>query len=154
VGEERFMNVKVKELLKEKGYDVWSVRLEATVLEALTVMAEKNIGAVLVTEGERLVGIFSERDYARKVALDGKPCRDAVIEELMTKEIISVDMDTTLQECLSLITEHRIRHLPVVQDDQLRGMLTIGDVVKHIISHLELTVRDLENYISGGGYGA
>ena len=148
------MSVKVKELLKEKGYDVWSVGPEATVLEALKVMAEKNIGAVLVIEGERLAGIFSERDYARKVALDAKPCKDTVIKELMTEEIISVDTDTTLQECLSLITEHRIRHLPVVQDDQLRGMLTIGDVVKHIISHLELTVRDLENYISGGGYGA
>ena len=148
------MSVKVKELLKEKGYDVWSVGPEATVLEALKVMAEKNIGAVLVIEGERLASIFSERDYARKVALDAKPCKDTVIKVLMTEEIISVDTDTTLQECLSLITEHRIRHLPVVQDDQLRGMLTIGDVVKHIISHLELTVRDLENYISGGGYGA
>jgi len=154
VGKERSMNVKVREILKEKGHDVWSVRPEATVLEALKLMAEKNIGAVLVTEDEHLVGIFSERDYARKVVLDAKPCKDAVIEELMTQEIISVNMDTTLQECLSLITEHRIRHLPVVEDDQLLGMLTIGDVVKHIISHLELTVRDLENYISGGGYGA
>ena len=148
------MNVKVKEILKEKGHDVWSVRPEATVLEALKLMAEKNIGAVLVTEDKHLVGIFSERDYVRKVALDATPCMDTVINELMTKEIISVDMDTTLQQCLSLITERRIRHLPVVEDDQLLGMLTIGDVVKHIISHLELTVRDLENYISGGGYGA
>ncbi|MEE8440284.1 MAG: CBS domain-containing protein [Spirochaetia bacterium] len=147
------MDVKVEELLKGKGVDVWSVGPEATVLEALELMAEKNIGAVLVTEGERLAGIFSERDYARKVALAGKSSRDTLVKELMSTEIISVDTQKSVQDCLALFTEHRIRHLPVVEDDQLVGILTIGDVVKHIISHLELTVRELENYISGSGYG-
>lgn len=148
------MNVKVKEILKNKGSDVWSVGPSTTVLDALALMAEKNIGAVLVTEGERLVGIFSERDFARKVVVDSASCNDALIEELMTRELISVRMDTALHECLTLITENRIRHLPVVEGGKLLGMLTIGDVVKHIISHLETTVRDLENYISGGGYGS
>ena len=147
------MDIKVKGILASKGADVWAVRPDSTVLEALKVMAEKNIGAVLVTEGERLAGIFSERDYARKVALESKPCKDTVINELMTTELISVDLDTTLQTCLTLITEHHIRHLPVLNGGKLVGMLTIGDVVKHIIQHLEITVKDLENYISGGGYG-
>ena len=147
------MNSRAKELLKDKGDDVWSVGPDATVLEGLRLMSEKNIGAVMVTEGKRLLGIFSERDFARKVAHDEKPCRDLTITELMTSEIISINMDTTMAECLSLMTENRIRHLPVVQDEQLVGILTIGDVVKHMISNLELTVRDLENYISGGGYG-
>ncbi len=147
------MNSRAKELLKDKGDDVWSVGPDATVLEGLRLMSEKNIGAVMVTEGKRLLGIFSERDFARKVAHDEKPCRDLTITELMTSEIISINMDTTMAECLSLMTENRIRHLPVVQDEQLVGILTIGDVVKNMISNLELTVRDLENYISGGGYG-
>ena len=87
------------------------------------------------------------------VAHDEKPCKDLTITELMTSKVITIDTDTTVAECLTLMTENRIRHLPVIQDDQIVGILTIGDVVKHMISNLELTVRDLENYISGGGYG-
>jgi len=147
------MNSKANELLKDKGQDVWSVGPEATVLEGLQLMSEKNIGAVMVTDGKRLLGIFSERDFVRKVAHDEKPCKDLTITELMTSKVITIDTETSVPQCLSLMTENRIRHLPVVQDDQIIGILTIGDVVKHMISHLELTVRDLENYISGGGYG-
>ena len=153
VAKETNVDIKVKELLKSKGEDAWTVAPKTSVLDALKLMAEKNIGAVLVTEGEELVGIFSERDYVRKVALDGKSCDSCPVGELMTQKIISIDMNTTLQECLTLINDNRIRHLPVVENGRLHGMLTIGDVVKHIISHLQLTVRDLEAYITGSGYG-
>lgn len=143
------MDVKVKQLLKAKGDAVWTVGPDENVVGALKVMADKNIGAVMVTEGEHLVGIFSERDLARKVANDEKPCNAALVRELMSTNIVSITGNTTIQECLSLMTEHRIRHLPVVENDKLRGVVSIGDVVKHIISFLELTVRDLENYITG-----
>jgi CBS domain-containing protein len=148
------MKVKVKELLERKGTDIWSVSPDATVFSGLQLMADKNIGAVLVIEGDKLVGIFSERDYARKVVLAGLSSKDTAISELMTTDVVTVGPDTIVQECLGLMTEHRVRHLPVVEDEKLLGILTIGDVVKHLIRQLEVTVRDLENYITGSGYGS
>jgi CBS domain-containing protein len=147
------MNVTAKELVGYKGQEVWSVGPESTVFEALELMAEKNIGAVLVTDGDRLVGIFSERDYARKVVLAGKSSKDTMVRELMSGNLITTSPDTTVKECLDLFTENRIRHLPIVDNGKLVGILTIGDAVKHMITHLEQTVRDLEKYITGGGYG-
>ena len=148
------METKIKELLKKKGDDVWSIGPDATVFEGLKLLAAKNIGAVIVTESDELVGIFSERDYARNAILVEKSPKEIKIKELMTKTVIAVKPDTTVQECMGLFTERRIRHLPVVDKKEVVGMLTIGDAVKHIISDLQFTVRDLENYITGGGYGA
>ena len=150
---EETMDIRVEGILRSKGYDIWSVKPAATVFEALELMAEKNIGAVLVIDGKHLAGIFSERDYARKVVLDGRSSRDSIVNDLMTSELVTVDTHTSIQTCLELITENRIRHLPVVENGEVLGMLTVGDVVKHIIQHLEVTVRDLESYISGD-YGS
>lgn len=148
------METKIKELLKKKGDEVWSIGPDATVFEGLKLMAAKNIGAVIVTEGNELVGIFSERDYARNAIIVGKAPKEIKISELMTKNVIAVKPEATVQECLGLFTERRIRHLPVVDNNKVVGMLTIGDAVKHVIADLQYTVRDLENYITGGGYGA
>jgi CBS domain-containing protein len=141
------------ELLKSKGKEIWAVGPGATVFEALELMAEKNIGAVLVMDGASLSGIFSERDYARKVVLAGKTSRDTKVSELMTSDVITSEGSASVRDCMGLFTEHHIRHLPVTNNGKIAGILTIGDVVKHIISNLETTVRDLEGYISGGGYG-
>ena len=140
----------VRHLLQEKGTDIWSVRPSATIFEALQLMAEKNIGAVLVAEDDRLLGIFSERDYARKVILYGRSSKDTEVRDLMTSHIYHVAPDASVQECMSLMTKHKIRHLPVLDDGTLVGIITIGDVVKHIISQQADHIRGLETYISGG----
>ncbi len=141
----------VKDVLGKKGKEIWSVSPEATVYEALEVMADKNIGAVLVMEGDRLVGIFSERDYARKVILQGKSSKDCKVSELMTKEILYVSPDYPLEACLALMTEEHVRHLPVMEDGKLLGIISIGDVVHEIISSQKFTISELEKYILSGG---
>jgi CBS domain-containing protein len=140
----------IKQLLEVKGTDVWSIAPKATVYEALQLMSKRGIGALLVLEKGKLVGICSERDYARKVILKGKSSRETTVGELMTQKVIYINPQNTLQECMALMTEKHIRHLPVLENDQLVGIVTIGDVIKQIISDQEFTIRELGKYISGG----
>lgn len=139
----------VKDLLRTKGFDIWSVAPETKVFEALQLMAEKNLGAVLVLDAGNLVGIMSERDYARKVILKGKSSKDTPVREIMTERVIYVRTDMTVAECMALMTDKRIRHLPVLENDRLIGVISIGDVVKSIISDQEFMIEQLENYITG-----
>lgn len=139
----------VRELLQTKGYDIWSVAPDDSVYEALKLMADKNVGAVLVTDAGNLVGILSERDYARKVILKGRTSRDTPVREIMTEKVVYVRPDQTTNECMALMTDKRVRHLPVIENDQLIGIISIGDVVKAIISEQEFMIEQLENYITG-----
>jgi CBS domain-containing protein len=139
----------VGELLQAKGYDIWSVAPDDSVYDALQLMADKNVGAVLVTEAGNLVGIVSERDYARKVILKGKTSKDTPVREIMTEKVVYVRPDQTSDECMVLMTDKRVRHLPVIENDQLIGIISIGDVVKAIMSHQEFMLEQLENYITG-----
>ena len=148
------MNARVNEVLKGKGANIWSIHPDATVFEGLERMAEKNIGALVVMEEGKLVGIFSERDYARKVILKGKSSKETPVRELMTSNVITVKPSDTMQTCMQVMTDKHIRHLPVLADGALIGVLSIGDVVKRVIGDLQLTVNDLENYITNGAYGA
>lgn len=140
----------VKQLLEQKGYDVWSVGPDDSIFEALQLMAEKNIGAVLVTEGGKLTGIFSERDYARKVILLGRSSRDTAVREAMTSRVFAVRPDQSVEGCMALMTDKRIRHLPVMRDDEVIGVISIGDVVKALISQQANTIQHLEDYITTG----
>ena len=141
--------ITVRRLLEKKGSDLWSISPHATVFEALGLMAEKNVGAVLVIEDEVLVGIISERDYARKIILKGKTSMDTRVWEIMTSSVVYVSPDQSIEECMALMTEKRIRHLPVLEDDQLIGVISIGDVVKELISEQEFVIEQLVSYISG-----
>ncbi|MGH8558803.1 MAG: CBS domain-containing protein [Methylococcales bacterium] len=139
----------VKQILKVKGDAVFSVAPEAPVYEALQVMAEYDVGALVVVKDERPVGMFSERDYARKVMLKGKSSKDITVGELMVRDIYYVSPEDSLDECMVIMTEKRIRHIPVLEDNRLVGMISIGDVVKNIISEQEFKIRELEKYIQG-----
>ena len=140
----------VGQILRKKGHDVWAINPDATVYEALELLAEKNIGALVVLEADELVGIFSERDYARKVILQGKTSRDTQISEVMTSRVNCVHPEQTTDECMALMTAKHIRHLPVLDEkDRLMGVISIGDVVKAIISDQEFVIEQLENYIKG-----
>lgn len=141
--------ITVSQLLQEKGHDVWSVTPDSTVFDALEIMADKNVGALLVVEGERLVGIFSERDYARKVILKGKASKATPVREIMTSVVACVGPHHSIEECMALMTAKRVRHLPVLEDDRLVGVISIGDVVKTIISEKEFIIEQLEHYITG-----
>jgi CBS domain-containing protein len=140
---------KVKQMLKVKGGRVWKVSSDATVLDALKLMAEKQIGAVVVMDGERVAGIFSERDFARKVGLFEKSPRSVRVSEVMTTEVITVTPENTVNDCMALMTDKRIRHLPVLENGRLVGLLSIGDIVKDIIEELQFMVEQLEKYITG-----
>ena len=139
----------VAELLRTKGCEVLSVSPETSVFEALRVMAEKNVGALLVVEGERLAGIFSERDYARKVILKGKTSREVPVREIMTSHVLYVRPQQTIGDCMALMTDKRVRHLPVLDEERLIGVISIGDVVKSIIAEQEFIIEQLQNYITG-----
>ncbi len=139
----------VKQLLESKDNHVWSISPETTVFEGLQFMAEKNIGALLVTRDDKLIGIFSERDYARKVILKGKASKDTTIGELMTREVVYTTPEDSLDECMALMTAKHIRHLPILNNDKLIGLLTLGDLVKQIMSNQEFKIQELEKYISG-----
>ncbi|MCH8304480.1 MAG: CBS domain-containing protein [Candidatus Marinimicrobia bacterium] len=139
----------VKQILQGKESEVWKVTPDTTVFDALELMAEKNIGALLVLEADKLIGIFSERDYARKVILKGKASRNTHIKEIMSTKVHYVGLEQTIEECMALMTDKRIRHLPVLAGDELLGIISIGDVVKAIISEQEITIHWLEKYISG-----
>lgn len=139
----------VRQILQNKGQQVWSISPAASVYEALQLMAAKDIGALAVVEEDRLVGIFSERDYARKVILHGKTSRETRVDEIMTGKVVIVGPERTTDECMALMTEKHIRHLPVVEGERLIGLISIGDVVKAVISNQEFVINQLENYISG-----
>lgn len=139
----------VIELLRVKGHQYWSVTPDTTVFDALKLMAEKNIGVLLVLEGDVLVGLLSERDYARKVILKGKSSKDTLVKEIMSEKVIYVEPEQTVEECMALMTDKRVRHLPVFEGDKLIGIISIGDVVKAIISEQEFIIEQLEHYISG-----
>ena len=139
----------VKQILQDKENEVWKVTPDTTVFDALELMAEKNIGALLVLEADKLIGIFSERDYARKVILKGKASRNTHIKEIMSTKVLYVGPDQSIEECMALMTDKHIRHLPVLTGDELLGIISIGDVVKAIISEQEITIHWLEKYISG-----
>jgi CBS domain-containing protein len=144
----------IEELLRTKmTNDIWSVTPDATVFEALKKMADRDIGALLVMEGDNLVGIFSERDYARKIILKGKSSLQTPVSQVMTTEIVTVPPDISIEEGMEFMTHYRIRHLPVVYDGNLLGLVSIGDIVKAIISSQARFITSLENYISGRDYG-
>ena len=139
----------VQQLLEAKGSDVWSVAPDETVYEAVRRMAEKEVGALLVMEGERLVGILSERDYARQVILKGRASRDTPVRDIMTRDVVTGRRDHRIDVCMARMTECRIRHLPIVEDSQVLGMISIGDLVKAIIAEQQATIEQLEQYITG-----
>ena len=139
----------VEQLLKTKGNEIWSIAPRATVYEALQMMSEKDVGALLVVDKGNLVGIFSERDYARKLILKGRFSKDTTVGELMTREVLYIESQSTIEHCMALMTAKRVRHLPVLENERLIGIVTIGDVVKQIISDQEFTIQQLERYIKG-----
>jgi len=139
---------KVKNILQDKGNAVFSVEPGITVYNAIELMCEKNIGGLLILENDKLVGIFTERDYARKLILKGKSSKEAKISELMTRNPFTVTLDTSIDECMGMMSGKRIRHLPVVEDDKVVGMISIGDVVKHIIEEQKGIIEHLESYIT------
>ncbi|MEP6821752.1 MAG: CBS domain-containing protein [Chthoniobacterales bacterium] len=141
----------IEAILNQKGGgEVWSVTPDATVYEAVALMAEKNVGALVVLEAGQLVGIISERDYTRKIMLHGKRSRDTLVREIMSTELKTVDLKEGVDDCLVFMTEKRVRHLPVVVDGKVLGVISIGDLVKHVISVQNATLDHLERYISGG----
>ncbi len=139
----------LKMLLKGKGHDVWSVHPDDTVLDAIKLLAEKDIGALIVIEDDKPVGIFTERDYARSVYLKGKSSLDTAVRDVMVAPVICVRPDQSVDECMALMTAKRFRHLPVMDGDDLVGMVSIGDLVKSVIAEQEFTIDQLEHYIHG-----
>src|SRR5258708_193094 len=139
----------IDSILREKGTQTWTISPDATVYEAIQLMAEKNIGALLVMEGEQLAGIISPRDYTRKVALKGKTSRPTPGRQLVSNQVITVQRSDTVEECMRLMTEHRVRHLPVMEGSRVVGVVSIGDLVNWTISAQHLAISQMEDYISG-----
>ena len=137
----------VKEILEAKSHKLLSISPQASVLDALKLMAERDVGALVVLEGEGLAGIFSERDYARKVILHGKSSKATPVSEIMTHRVVCVRPDQSVEECMALMTDKRIRHLPVLDDQKVIGVISIGDVVKELISEQRFVIEQLEHYI-------
>jgi CBS domain-containing protein len=137
----------VRQLLQSKGSQVHTIAADAKVIEALKSMAEKEVGALVVVDGSRVAGVISERDYARKVILQGKSSHDISVREIMTAKVHMVEPRHTVDECMAIMTEKRVRHLPVVEADRLCGILSIGDLVKEVIAEQQQTIRELETYI-------
>jgi signal-transduction protein with cAMP-binding, CBS, and nucleotidyltransferase domain len=141
--------ITVKEILDQKGHTAWTISPETTVLEALELMSKKGLGALVVLEKDEVAGIMSERDYARKIILMGRQSQDTPVRDIMTKEVYGVHFETTADECMVLMTDKHIRHLPVCKDGKLAGIISIGDVVKAIMTQQKVTIENLENYIMG-----
>jgi CBS domain-containing protein len=139
----------VSAVLNQKGCQVWSIPPDATVFDAIELMAERNVGALPVMDAERLVGIVSERDYTRKVALKGKASKQTLVQEIMFSPVIPVSPEHTVEECLHIMTENRVRHLPVLEGDSVVGIVSIGDLVNWTISAQTATISHLESYITG-----
>ena len=138
----------VSQVLKNKKEKIWSVAPRETAYKALQIMSDQNLGALLVIDKRGVVGIFSERDYARKVILKGKSSKTTPVSELMTKKVLYVDPGTSVEDCLTLMTEKSIRHLPVMEKNQLVGILTVGDVLKQLIADQKFEIQELERYIN------
>lgn len=146
--------ITVKQVLQDKGYpETWTITPDDTVFDALKTLNEKAVGALPVVEEDKLIGIISERDYARKVILKGKSSLNTPVREIMTENVICVEPEQSMQQCMELMTVKRVRHLPVLEDGKLLGIISIGDVLKEIITEQESFIRDLQNYIEGRGYG-
>ena len=139
----------VRDILKAKGTDVWRVGPDATVFDALQRMAEKEVGALVVMQGEQVVGLISERDYARKIILHGRTSPTTLVKEIMTTPVVYIHLDQAIEECMSLMTEKRTRHLPVIEDGKLVGIISIGDIVKSIIADQQFIIEQLVRYVSG-----
>ena len=143
------MQATVDAILKQKGSRVWTIPGDATVFEAIQLMAARNIGALVVVTGEKLEGIFTERDYTRKVALQGKSSKDTLVSEILSSTLIVALPDSTIEDCMRLMTENRVRHLPVLDGEQLVGLVSIGDLVNWIISAQSVEIHQLQSYIAG-----
>jgi CBS domain-containing protein len=139
---------RVRDILESKGSNAWSIEPTASVYDAMKLMADKGIGALLVMEGAKVVGIISERDYARKVILQGRSSRTTAVQEIMTSRVAYAEPEQNIEECMALMTEMRIRHLPVMEGGQLRGVISIGDLVKSIIAEQKFIIEQLERYIT------
>lgn len=139
----------VRRVLEVKGRQTWSIQPDASVYDALTLMADKGVGALLVLDGRKLIGIISERDYARKVILRGKSSLETPVRDIMTSKVICVRPEQTIEECMALMTDKHIRHLPVVVGDEVVGVISIGDLVKAVIAEKDFMIKQLEDYITG-----
>jgi CBS domain-containing protein len=142
-------SVPISALLHYKGATVWEISPDDTVFDAIQLMAEKNIGALPVISSGKLAGIFTERDYTRKIALAGKTSKQTLVKEIVTSDVITVSPYDSVEECMRLMTEHRIRHLPVMQSNEMIGIISIGDLVNWIISAQDAAISQMENYICG-----
>ena len=140
---------KVAEILDTRPGDIWSVRSDQMVLDAIKLMAEKGIGALLVIDDNRLTGVLSERDYARKVILENRSSSDTRVSDIMTRDVITITRESSVSDCMTMMTDNDFRHLPVVEGDQVVGMISIGDLVKAVIKEQKFTIEQLEQYISG-----
>jgi CBS domain-containing protein len=143
------MQSTVRDILETKGTHVWTVSPSTTAYDALQLMADHEIGSVLVVDAGRLLGIFSERDYARKVILKGRSSRETTVSDLMTRDVYCVELGQSVQECMAIMTDRRVRHLPVVEGDRLMGVVSIGDVVSKVIENHEFVIQELVHYIAG-----
>lgn len=140
---------RIQTLLKKKGYDVWSIAPDASVYDAIHLMAEKAVGALIVMDGPNLVGVISERDYARKIILEGRSSENTKISEIMSSEVITTGPDNRIEECMAIMTERRIRHLPVLDGNEVLGVISLGDLVKYIIAEQQFVIEQMERYING-----
>ncbi|HEY1267607.1 MAG TPA: CBS domain-containing protein [Candidatus Binatia bacterium] len=141
--------MKVSDILSTKGRNVWSIEPGASVFDAMKLMAEKGVGALMVREGERVAGVISERDYARKVILEGRSSPTTQVREIMTAHVLYAGPEQTIEECMAVMTDKRVRHLPVLEQGRLIGVISIGDLVKAIISEQQFRIEQLEQYIKG-----
>jgi CBS domain-containing protein len=139
----------VRDILQDKGGEVWTTRPQNTVYEAIRLMGEKNIGALVVVEGDMVVGMLSERDYSRKIVLHGRASRETLVDDILARPVITVHSTDSIEKCMQLMTSHRIRHLPVVDDGRLAGLVSIGDLVNWVIVSQRHTILQLQGYISG-----
>ncbi|MGA9450336.1 MAG: CBS domain-containing protein [Verrucomicrobiia bacterium] len=140
----------ISTLLHHKNAALWSIAPDATVFEAIKLMAEKNIGSLLVMSGDRLTGVFTERDYTRKIALQGKSSKDTRVREIISSQIVAVTPHHSIEDCMKLMTEKRVRHLPVMEGEKVVGLVSIGDLVNWIISAQNAAIAQMEQYIAGG----
>ena len=143
-------NSPLSTLLHHKPAELWSIAPEATVFEAIKLMAEKNIGSLLVMSGGRLLGVFTERDYSRKIALQGKSSKETRVREIVSSQVVSVTPQHSIEDCMKLMTENRVRHLPVLEGGKVVGLVSIGDLVNWIISAQNAAIAQMEQYIAGG----
>jgi CBS domain-containing protein len=139
----------VRDILDRKGREVWSIAPDEAVYRALEIMSDRHVGALMVTENDRLIGVVSERDYARKIALKGRSSRDTTVRDIMTKHVYCITPGARIEDCMALMTEKAVRHLPVIEGEQVDGVISIGDVVKATIVHQEFIIDQLEHFIAG-----